>query len=248
MGLTEVTGLVAALGATIAAIGAVVLLVYARRQAREMVEARYALSRPLVIPTGKPPLRGQGEVYGTQWFDLVAPPNQPIFRNIGPGPALNVWCVMFGPRPSEPEHEVAQRRTAWVDVPIPAGEEHLADCEQGRTTLDGNATLDGNPAHTLYAPTEPDQQDVMLRGVTHILARYTITYHDIFGQRHAAIFDFTFQHRWLCVGFFQIERDIEELNRERYAATMGAVTMPTQQQPRLAERVWERVRHPRKHG
>jgi hypothetical protein len=247
MGLNEITGLVAAAGATLAAIGAVVLLFFAARQAREMVEARYALARPLVYPTDAPPLQpGIGGDPNQERFNAHAQPDHPVFRNIGTGPALNVWCVMFGPRPTQPQQVLADRRTAIVDDPIPAGKECPADSAVGRTTLDGDTTLDGNPLHMLYAPAEPTPQEVMVHDVIRIVARYTITYHDIFGHRYAAIFDFTFLHNWHCVGFFRIKRDIQELNRERRAARMGAVMATPQQRPRLPERAWEWVRHPLK--
>ncbi|MGZ6375557.1 MAG: hypothetical protein ACXWPI_12660 [Ktedonobacterales bacterium] len=50
-----------------------------------------------------------------------------------------------------------------------------------------------------------------------ILARYTITYHDIFGRRHAAIYDYDSQHRWRSVAFLtNIPQDLEELNRQQH--------------------------------
>ena len=63
-----------------------------------------------------------------------------------------------------------------------------------------------------------------------ILARYTITYHDIFGHRHMSIFDFDFLRHWRCVGFFRIDKDLEELNRERRTARMEAASNPARLQ------------------
>lgn len=182
------------------------------------------------MPITPPPPRG-GQGKDVEQFDPHVAPDRPVFRNIGTGPALNVWAVIFGPRPTVPSEMLPQRRTVIVGVPIQAGTEHDRDSAVGRTSLPGEVTLDGNPEHTLYAPPEPTQGDVMLRDTMRILARYTITCEDIFGRKHMGIFDFDFLHQWRCLGFFPIPKSLEEVNRERYIARMEAVTNPTRLPP-----------------
>ena len=205
---------------TAIAIGAVIVVAWllwqTRRQAQEMLEARYAQSRPLVIPVDGPPLRGDGV---REEFDPYAGPDRPLFRNIGPGPALNVWAVIFGPRPTVPSALHPERRTVIQQVPVAAAGESYGYGAAGFTIIDGETTLDGRPDHTLYAPPEPAQGEVTGHAAVRILARYTITYHDIFGRKHMSIFDFDLRHHWRCVGFVaNIPKDLEEVNREQYVA------------------------------
>jgi hypothetical protein len=122
MWLTGIAGIIAALGAVGAAGAATWLLIYARRQAQEMLEARYAQSRPLVIPLSAPPLLGAADGIREDFYPH-APPDRPGFRNIGTGPALNAWAVIFGPRPTVPSEILPERRTVFMEVPIRPGEE-----------------------------------------------------------------------------------------------------------------------------
>ena len=160
-----------------------------------------------------------------------APPDRPVFRNIGTGPALNVWAVIYGPRPTDPAWTAPEKRSVIVEVPIGASEEHDGDGALGRTMLDGDTTLDGNPEHTLYAPAKPTEGQVIVHDTVAVLARYTITYHDIFGDKHMCIFDYDVLHHWRCLGFFPITKDLQELSRERHTAVMEVATNPERLPP-----------------
>jgi hypothetical protein len=230
MWLTSIAGLIAALGAAGAAGAATWLLVYARRQAQEMVEQRYAQAQPLVTPLTVPPLRDVANG-GAEEFYPQAPNDRPHFRNIGTGPALNVRAVIYGSRPTVPSQVQPERRMVIVEVPLASGEEHDGDGAVGRTMLPGDTTLDGNPEHTLYAPPEPTLGDVMVRDTMRILARYTITCRDIFGRRHMAIFDYDFLHQWHSIGFFLIPKDLEEASRDHHTVVMTVATNPARLAP-----------------
>ena len=154
MWLSDLTGIFTALGALVAAGAAIRLNFYARQQAQEMLEARYDQSHPLVVPLSEPPMQRAGEGPREDFFAHAAP-DRPSFRNIGTGPALNVWAVIYGPRPTVPSQVLPPMRSVIVEVPMAAGEERGGDGAVGRISLDGDTTLDDDQEHTLYAPVEP---------------------------------------------------------------------------------------------
>jgi hypothetical protein len=197
------------------------------KQEQEMLETRRAQYLPLVIPMSGPPTRSPapGGEYFDEYFDAEMPLTPPqdyfILRNIGPGLALNVWLIIFGPPTEYHAHLLAPRRAAVLTVPLPPNETGEART-QGTLAVRGTMSIDGNPEHILYAPPTPTVADMAFRDISAVLARFTITYHDIFGLKHASQFDFTRQHRWRCVGFFpDIPKDLHELHREQYTANMG---------------------------
>jgi len=61
--------------------------------------------------------------------------------------------------------------------------------------------------YTLYVPDDEDHVGV--------LARFTLTYHDVFGRKHASIYDYHSQIGWMSRGHFSdIEYDIYELDQQ----------------------------------
>jgi hypothetical protein len=63
----------------------------------------------------------------------------------------------------------------------------------------------------LYAPLKPDEHDLK-RGQTERVARLTLTYSDIFGRKHAALFDFTTEQAWENVAYLRdIPADLADL-------------------------------------
>jgi hypothetical protein len=213
-----------ALGAIAAAAAATVLLIYMRRQTQEMLETRRDQYRPLLIPVNGPPT-GTPADGGKEWFDPDAPNSMVKFKNIGPGPAHNVWAVIFGPPPAPSEGILARRRTVILSLPIAAGQEGEDIGRAGVTVMGGDMSIVSDPQITLCAPAEPTMVQVIQQDASSVLARYTITCCDIFGRTHASVFDFTAQHRWRTIGFFAgISKDLEQVHRESFTARMTAVT------------------------
>jgi hypothetical protein len=222
MSLTDVTGLIAAMGAVLAAVGAIVLLFFAAKQTQEMLKSRRAQYLPLVIPETDPALRSSLGAEGSEEFFAGAPPSSVAFHNIGTGPAFNVRAVCFGPRPTSSELTLASRRTAVFTFPLRAGVTDHGDESEGNSVIRGEDSIDGNPEHAFYAPATPSQGDVTLPDIASILARYTITYRDIEGRRHASQFDFDSKHHWHYVGSFDISKDLQELQRKQKEANAAA--------------------------
>ena len=62
----------------------------------------------------------------------------------------------------------------------------------------------------------------MLAGKYNIVGRLTLTYSDVFGRRHAAIFDYIDIHGWQLAEFAaDLEENLEDLDAKTqpYAAT-----------------------------
>lgn len=205
---------IAASAAVWAAVASSVLLWFSRQQVREALEMRYAQQRPLIVPEEAPKLQQAAD--GREYLDFQGPDSAQPIQNIGLGLALNVWGVIFGP-PQEGSNTLEQRRTFMSAMPIPSGAGDKPFSRIGVTELPGTASVDLKGKYTLSAPPTPTLQETLKADLPTIIARYTITYHDIFGRRHASIYDYDAQHRWRSVAFLSnIPQDLEELNRKQH--------------------------------
>ena len=141
-------------------------------------------------------------------------------QNVGTGVALTVCGVLFPPLPSSPSNVLAERYTLWNAGPLlPTDRGQTMKFERGRTKIDGNAMLVG---HTLHAPRKPSREEQMLAGKYNIVGRLTLTYSDVFGRNHAAIFDYIDIHGWQLVEFaVDLQENLEDLDAKTqpYAAT-----------------------------
>lgn len=126
-------------------------------------------------------------------------------RNIGVGPALNIYGILFGPpyitTPPTPPRE---RYVVWNYPALSPGQEGDKITLQQFTNISSETTIEG---YSLYVPDDVDH--------IAIIARFTITYHDVFNRKHASIYDFHAQYGWICRGHFpNIAYDIRELDRQ----------------------------------
>ena len=158
-------------------------------------------SRPIVVPVGEftpppVPLRSDdfhstdGRVnWGFQ--DSVTLPLQ----NMGGGVALNVHCILYG---SEPPHNL--QFVSWDNGPIGTGGNPVPvifEHPQG-LWLNPSDSIDGS--HSLF----DTSLDSLSNPAKDRIACLTITYHDLFGNKHMSIFNYTLEHRWL---FVTIDKD-----------------------------------------
>lgn len=197
---------VSAVSASVAALAAVVVIfvtiIFSRKQVRVsqeqvrvsqkqtdlVLEAQYDQHRPLLFPTGNP--------------DKV------VLHNGGSGIALNIRGVFFSREPSNSKDPVV-KYLHWVDAPLEPGTSITPENKQ-QVTIDGSCKIG---KQTLYAPKAPTLEEIS-SGITPIQMRLTITYHDIFGRKHASTFDYTHLQKWVCVELqSNIPQDIEDLDR-----------------------------------
>lgn len=157
--------------------------------------------------------------------------NQPFARvaikNVGPGIALNIWGIVFEPEPAEQLHKfTGQHHSHRYDLPlepvaadssntVEPGNVKRLDWRSGGVAVSGDMEMsDGTTHHKLYAPPKATFADIG-RGETEKVARLTLTYNDIFGRKHAAIYDLTAQYEWENVDYLRnILQDLGDMERE----------------------------------
>jgi hypothetical protein len=169
---------------------------------RQAQEALYNQQKPVLVPAG-----GLGNIIETldgKSYVVWGNQNRVIdgLRNIGVGPAFNIYGILFGPPlNSLPPHA---RYVVWNYPPLSPGEEGDKITLEQFTNLNSETTMGGYP---LYIPEDVDHIG--------IIARFTLTYHDVFNRKHASIYDYHAQYGWRCRGNFpNIEYDIRELDRQ----------------------------------
>jgi hypothetical protein len=219
----------AAVGA--AAIGALRLIKVTGQQVQQTLEARYDQYRPLLVPDGKSfeliigqsnDLEGRGYVF----VELSGCQYGIYLHNIGSGPALGVWGVIYRPPPvsgDRPNHHFFKYGT-----PILAGQTEESASAEGTVILSGDVTIDKEGKHTLYAPPLPSLGEVLTGSAPTTLARLTITYKDIFNRKHASIFDFGLDKEWRAVdgGFFPTFRRRSRNSTARSRRGEGRLSPP----------------------
>jgi hypothetical protein len=200
---------------------AVWLSLLTRKLVKQAVLARYDQYRPVIVPIMK-----GGELLFTITsardrddheypFANLQGTGFATLANIGPGPALGVQGVIFGPAPREGFSEYAGHQFFTFGMPIKGdGLQHEAPAKEGVIEVSGNDRLGGPEGPTLYAPV---RLPIGLHSEPVMVARMSITYHDIFGRKHASTFDVTELGEFQAVGdgFLEaIKKDLTDLDRE----------------------------------
>ena len=199
---------------------------------RETREARYDQQRPVLLPSNGGHALEVKHVLGypaALYADLRAELVTVNLANIGTGPALDVRGILCGPAPGD-LGEVRSWRSFVFGVPIGSGEQQSIGIAQGGIDIPGSALTGRQKKYTLYAPPLPDPSRLPDRVNPVIVARLTITCRDIFGRKHASIFDYTSEQRWVSVdeGFFpDIPRDLGDLEREHMRPPSPPAFLPT---------------------
>jgi hypothetical protein len=158
--------------------------------------------RPVLYPVGdleKIVDRSAGK-YHIKWEYQ----NQEIdgLKNIGVGPAFNIYGILFGPPVnSQPPR---MRYVVWNYPALTPGTPGDKITLSPGSHISSDTEIKG---YTLYIPDDEDHVGV--------LARFTLTYHDVFGRKHASIYDYHSQIGWMSRGHFSdIEYDIYELDQQ----------------------------------
>jgi len=172
---------------------------------RQAQEALYNQHRPVLVPVG-----GLGNIIETsngkphiKWG--YQNPVIDGLRNIGVGPAFNIYGILFGPPYiSTPPTPPTERYVVWNYTSLSSGQEGDKITLQQFTKISSETTIGEYP---LYVPDDVDHIS--------IIARFTLTYHDVLGRKHASIYDYHAQYGWRSRGHFpNIDYDIRELDRK----------------------------------
>ncbi len=134
-------------------------------------------------------------------------------RNIGVGPAFNIYGILFGlPLITTPPKPPTDRYVVWNHPALTPGESGDKITLEQSTNISSETTIGGYP---LYVPDDVDHIG--------IIARFTLTYHDVFGRKHASIYDYHSQSGWRNKGHFSsIDYDIYEIDRQTPANQQAA--------------------------
>jgi hypothetical protein len=152
-------------------------------------------------------------------YDRTWPVARVTVRNAGPGIALNIWGIVFEPEPTEDVlKQTGQHHSHRYAKPIEPGDVTQIDWQGGGLPMSGDTEIGKTRRYKLYAPRRPTQAEI-LRGETEKVARLTLTYTDIFGRKHAAIYDLTAQLQWENVDYLRdIDQDLGDMERESLAS------------------------------
>jgi len=165
-------------------------------------EQQFNQFRPVLYPVGdleKIIDRSAGK-YHVKW-ELQ---NQEIdgLKNIGVGPAFTIYGVLFGPPVNSqlPQY----RYVVWNYPALPPS------VPGDKITLSPGSHISRDTVIKGYTLSVPDDEDHL-----GVLARFTLTYHDVFGRKYASIYDYHSHIGWLSRDHFSdIEYDIYELDQQ----------------------------------
>jgi hypothetical protein len=165
-------------------------------------------------------------------YDRTQPFVRVAVKNAGPGIALNIWGIVFEAEPELEAHkQTGQHHSHRYSLPLVSRAEIRVDWKGGGLPLSGDTEI-GNTVtkgYKLYAPRTPTPAESQ-QSVVKKVARLTLTYTDIFGRKHAAIYDLTAQMEWENVDYLRnLTHDVGDLEREtlRHRLVYGAPDVPT---------------------
>jgi hypothetical protein len=211
-----------------------------RQQAREdwqhsqrlALEERQHQSRPIIVPLGEFTPSSATETSALYQSNGVVIWNYQnkiklTLQNMGGGVAVNVHCVFYGP-----ESIYASQFVSWDNGPVGDNPVQVLCEHPAQLHLAANDTIDG--VHPLYntAPTSSSNP------IEYRIACLTVTYHDLFETKHVSIFNYTLEHRWVCVVIGKIplvkgnvSLDLKELNdqKKQQAPKFSAPPIPLQE-------------------
>lgn len=165
--------------------------------AREQIEQS---KQPILIPLSALPLAPGGELEYTQ-------SELPLeLMNVGTGVALNIWGVLVPPK------HISRTPYSFRN------QAHLLQGKDnkivfGTSVFHSFIESDKIGEHALLPSSELAQV-----GAVKLLmyaARLTLTYIDVFGNKHGTIYDCTRENEWKVVAHARIQHDLEDIYKER---------------------------------
>lgn len=165
-----------------------------------------------------------GQQTGTLGYDRNKGIVSLALENAGQGLALNIQGTVYPPEPDPPSNAVSGHvHKHRYELPLRPGERIPKTEGEGvqwlayapilpPTTLIGGAGQQ-HTQYSLWAPRKPTVVEGA-HGALEMCARLTLTYADIFGRKHAAIYDLTKDNAWVNVAYLNsISADVSELER-----------------------------------
>lgn len=209
----NIIAIVAACISAIAAIATVVVIFLNRQQVKVSQkqvkisqEQIYDQYQPVLFPfhitqreINEMNLRDQGRIsakYG--------------IKNVGPGVALNIRGVIFEPKTSDLNDKKKYGQNFLFSAPLAPGDSLVMVGRPQGLRMSGDWQIGRFHQYSLYAPTYNLEE--IEEGKQPVLHRLALTYHDVFGRKHASIFDLTHLDAWECVEIIpDIPVDLDDL-------------------------------------
>jgi hypothetical protein len=172
---------------------------------QQFLEAQYNASRPLLVPAVAD-LTEQYEAEEPITFDWESSTSFVTIQNVGTGIATNIWIAMLPPAPlPDPTHQYVSRLGLPLAPDAPPVKVYV---RQGASLFHESNRLNG---HTLSVP--PEHATGPTERGDRFLARLSITCQDIFGRKHASIFDLNDRGNWVSVAFLtNIQYDLGDID------------------------------------
>jgi hypothetical protein len=166
---------------------------------RQFMETQYAAHLPLLMPHNWEPHGADGGLpMEVNWNDV----EQIItIRNAGTGIATNVWGVLL---PPERMQTISFQYSTVLRSPLVNGDSAKKYFAKGGTAF---SCGDKIGEYTLCLPLDRRDQ---------CIARLTLTCSDVYGRKHASIFDYTTTGDWVNIAFIpNIQHDLGEMDKAK---------------------------------
>ncbi len=171
----------------------------------QFLEAQFNASRPLLVPISTDP-GGQDEMEEPATIDWDAAQMFVTIQNVGTGIATNIWISFLPPAPMPSD---SSQYVSRLGSPVTAGGEPFKVYLQQGMSLFGES--DSLNEHSLCVL--PGRATGSTNQRNRFIARMCMTYQDIFGRKHASIFDMSDRGIWINMAFLtNIERDLGEID------------------------------------
>jgi hypothetical protein len=168
----------------------------------------YALNCPILAPRTPLSLRNNDLDWDSQHYTVR-------IKNVGTGVALNFWGVLLPPKQAKTV-DLPRQYCLRSHTPVSQGDKDIDTYFlSGEILFRSDEMIENRDGTTkqysLYPPSidlPPDGVD----GQNGYVARLTLTYRDVFGKKHASIYDHTNRHRWkFVVHLDDIRNDLEDM-------------------------------------
>ncbi len=178
----------------------------------QFLEAQHAAHRPLLVPIVQFPGNPSISMISDE-VNWNIPDKSFWLRNVGTGIAMNIWGVLVQPETMPlPNIQYA----GFVGAPLAPTDNSLEVLFLRNRTILTRADKIGEYALCIPRVSPEEQIDIQNGRGDKFIARLILTYHDIFGRKHASIFDFANRGVWVNRAFISdIAHDIGEMDEVR---------------------------------
>jgi hypothetical protein len=213
-----------------------------QEQFRQSVKAQQDALLPVLIPIDTIVMlantfndeRAENQIHAhLDTYNPGMPLAKVSLKNAGPGIAFNVRGVLIEPEPEKAMDKIAGRLHGYIyPGPFQPGEQWPDErWSRGGMPITGDTEIvEKDKRYKLYAP----KRSTADAGTALRDARLTLTYTDLFGRKHAVIYDHTVLKTWEQVAYLSdIDEDLADIERKalRFLPPNGAPRISAEDYP-----------------